>query len=602
MQAMVLAAGMGRRMGKYTAENTKCMIEVGGVTLIKRVVSALKKAGINHLIMVIGYEGDKLRKYIDENITDMTVEYIYNYDYETTNNIYSLYMARDYLTRDDTILLESDLVFEDTIIKRLVDEPDENVVVVAKYEQWMDGTMVVLDNNNNIRDFIDKLQFKYEDVNNYYKTVNIYKFSKEYSQNQYIPFLEAYIKAYGSNQYYEQVLKALAHIRSAELKAMVLGREKWYELDDSQDYDIADTIFADEKNVLSKYERHFGGYWRFPRLVDFCYLVNPFYPPKKMVNQMKYFFDDLLTQYPSGMSIQKLNAGSMFDIDEDYLLVGNGAAELISALGRCVSGNMLIQIPTFNEYHRCFSNCNFIKIDGSKLDYRLIASEYINRLDECDMVVIINPDNPSGSFLTYDELEPILIACKDKNKLCIIDESFVDFAEKDIRYTLLKEDILDKYPNLIVVKSISKSYGIPGIRLGVLATSNKEMLQKIRYALAIWNINSFGEYYLQIQRLYKASFVESCNKIGEERARFISELSKFKQLRVFPSQANYIMCEVLGELSSKDLATKLVVNYDILIKNLSNKEGFENKSYIRVAVKNQEDNDKLINALKDIFN
>ena len=601
MQAMILAAGMGRRMGKYTAENTKCMINVGGRTLIQRVVEALKSSGIHRLIMVIGYEGDKLRDYINCNITDMEVEYVYNHNYDTTNNIYSLYMAREYLKQDDTILLESDLVFEGSIINRLVQEKNENVVVVAKYEQWMDGTMVTIDRNRNILDFVDKGQFRYDEVDSYYKTVNIYKFSKAYSTNQYLPFLEAYIKAYGTNQYYEQVLKALAHIRSSELKAMILDKEKWYELDDAQDYDIANTIFADDSQILMKYERHFGGYWRFPRLVDFCYLVNPFYPPQKMINQMTYFFKDLLTQYPSGLMIQKLNASSMFDINEDYLMVGNGAAELISALGRVVSGNMLVQVPTFNEYIRCFKNCDISTIDGGKWGYKLATEEYLKKIPGCSVVMIINPDNPSGSFLKYEDICLILDEC-DKNKaLCVIDESFIDFADESIRYTLLDDSILERYPNLIVIKSVSKSYGVPGIRLGVLASSNVNLLYKIRSELAIWNINSYAEYYLQIQRLYKSSYRISCNKVGTQREYLTEELSKIKQLKVYPSQANYIMCELTGNMSSVELATELMKKYNILIKDLSKKEGFDGKPFIRVAVRNEEDNSLLIHALMDVI-
>lgn len=140
--------------------------------------------------------------------------------------------------------------------------------------------MVLLDAKRNIIDFVDKTQFRYEDVDRYYKTVNIYKFSKEFAANQYIPFMEAYLKAYGTNQYYEQVLKILAHIRNSELKAFLLSNENWYEVDDAQDLDIANTMFADQDTVLKKYERHYGGYWRFPKVKDYCYLVNPYYPPK----------------------------------------------------------------------------------------------------------------------------------------------------------------------------------------------------------------------------------------------------------------------------------------------------------------------------------
>ena len=183
----------------------------------------------------------------------------------------------------------------------------------------------------------------------------------------------------------------------------------------------------------------------------------------------------------------------------------------------------------------------------------------------------------------------------------MVDESFIDFADQEIRYTLLKEDILDKYPQLIVIKSVSKSYGVPGLRLGVMATANSEIKEQMLENMAIWNINSFAEYYLQIQRLYKSSYVASCNKIAEQRAYMLQELRKIECLKVYSSQANYIMCKVDGKLSSKELAARLLKEYNILIKDLSDKKGFSKKSFIRVAVKNVEENQYFLNSLKEII-
>lgn len=600
MQALMLAAGMGRRMGKYTENYTKCMVTVSGKTLLERAVEALKIAGIDKLIMVIGYEAERLREYVTSKNFDISIEYVYNYDYETTNNIYSLYLAKDYLRKDDTILLESDLIFDSNIIKDVVNSEQKNMVVVAKYEQWMDGTMVVLDRKMHIMDFVDKTKFCYQDVQNYYKTVNIYKFSKEFSENQYIPFLEAYLKAYGTNQYYEQVLKIFAHIRNSELSAYILGNENWYEIDDAQDLDIASTIFAEDNKILKKYELHFGGYWRFPKVKDYCYLVNPYYPPEKMVNQITYFFKELLTQYPSGMDVQKLNAASMFEVDEDYLLVGNGAAELINVLGKVLEGRLSVCIPTFNEYVRCFTKCTIREIDSAANDYQYNVEQLLEETNHTDNLLIINPDNPSGAFLEYEEVIRLLDACEDKGVNLILDESFIDFADKNIRYSLIKESILKKYKCLIAIKSVSKSYGVPGLRLGIVATGNKELQNKIRENMAIWNINSFAEYYLQIQRLYKRDYVIACNKIAEQRRYMLEKLKEIEAIKVYPSQANYIMCEVSGNINSGRLAALLIKKYNILIKNLSGKKGFQKKSFIRLAVKNQADNEMLISAIKEL--
>lgn len=600
MQALMLAAGMGRRMGKYTQAMTKCMIEVGGRTLLERAVEALKEAGIQKFVMVVGWECEKLIEYIQTHITDMEFIFVYNHDYAVTNNIYSLYLARDYLMEDDTILLESDLVYDKDLIRRIVESPEENLVAVAKYEQWMDGTVATLTSEGTVKDFIEKKDFQYTDVDKYYKTVNIYKFSRQFSAREYLPFLGAYIESYGQNQYYETVLKAIAHISTARLQAYILKDITWYEIDDAQDLDIANTLFAKEEDKLLAYERHYGGYWRFPGLKDFCYLVNPYFPPAKMRDQMKYFYDPLLTQYPSGMNIQKLIAGKMFQLDEEYLLVGNGAAELINVLGRIIQGRAVVSLPAFNEYIRCFRDCEMIVVSALETDFQPDFPRLLASASKGDTLLLINPDNPSGSFVPKQEMLQLLEECKKKEIRCVVDESFVDFAEKELRYTLLKEEILTKYPNLVVIKSISKSYGVPGLRLGILATADQELLLQTKEYLPIWNINSFGEYFLQIYSLHSEQYLQACDSIAKERKWLSEELEKLPFLRVFPSQANYIMCQVKEPYKSKKLATQLLLEANLLIKDLSEKTGFQGGQYIRVAVKDREENEMLIEALREM--
>lgn len=530
----------------------------------------------------------------------MDFEFIHNFDYAKTNNIYSLYLAKDQLCRDDTILLESDIIFDKTLIRRMVESPEKNLVAVAKYEHWMDGTVTTLGNDGTIQSFINKKDFSYNDASQYYKTVNIYKFSREFSENQYLPFLEAYIKAYGKNQYYEAVLSTVAHLENAQLKAYILKGENWYEIDDAQDLDIANTLFADRSDRLFRYEYRYGGYWRFPGLKDFCYLLNPYFPPNKMIEQMKYFFNPLLMQYPSGMSVQKLLTGKMFSTEENYLLVGNGSAELIEALGCSLSGKLAISVPAFNEYIRCFSNCEIAPIYSEENDFQLNASQLIKAARDSDILAMINPDNPSGSFLVYDEVIDILEACKHSGTICIIDESFIDFAEGDKRFELISNKLIEEYPRLIVIKSISKSYGVPGLRLGVLACSDTELVSSLKRNMPIWNINSFAEYFLQIFSLYKADYLSACDKISAQRSLLMSELEEIPCLKVYPSQANYIMCEITDNFTAKELATRLLDEYKLLIKDLSQKDGFNSRNFIRVAVKNEEENNSLISALNAV--
>ncbi|NLZ53421.1 MAG: phosphocholine cytidylyltransferase family protein, partial [Thermoanaerobacteraceae bacterium] len=260
MQAIILAAGMGKRLKELTNDCTKCMVKVNGVTLIERMLAQLDKLKLSGIVIVIGYQGDKLVEFIESLSIKTPITYVRNDIYYKTNNIYSLYLARNYLLQEDTLLLESDLIFEDAVLEKILRDPYPSLALVAKYESWMDGTVVTLDEDRNIKDFLSKKQFKFADIKNYYKTVNIYKFSKEFSTTHYVPFLEAYSKALGDNEYYEQVLKVIALLEKPEIKASILEKESWYEIDDVQDLDIAESIFANSPGEkLAKIQSRYGG-------------------------------------------------------------------------------------------------------------------------------------------------------------------------------------------------------------------------------------------------------------------------------------------------------------------------------------------------------
>ena len=288
MQLVILAAGMGKRLKTLTEHNTKCMIKVNGITLIERMLCQLDNKNLSKIIIVVGYKSKELIEFIKTLKIKTPIIYLKNNIYYKTNNIYSLALAKKYLEKEDTLLFESDLIFEDSVIDELLNDKYDTLALVDKYESWMDGTCLKLDENNYIESFISNKNFKNEDVKKYYKTVNIYKFSKHFSKTHYVPFLEAYCKALGNNEYYEQVLKVIAMLDNPEIKAKKLNGQLWYEIDDIQDLDIASSIFTNsKKEKLSVLKNRYGGYWRYPKLLDFCYLVNPYFPSQRLINEIK---------------------------------------------------------------------------------------------------------------------------------------------------------------------------------------------------------------------------------------------------------------------------------------------------------------------------
>lgn len=604
MQAIILAAGMGRRLGEYTRDNTKCMLPVNGVRLIDRVLGQLSQLGLSRVVIVVGYKGQNLIDYIGHRYDDrLKIEYVNNPVYDKTNNIYSLSLAKEKLQEDDTLLIESDLIFDDSLFRMIMDNPYPNLALVDKYETWMDGTMVRIDEDNNIVNFIPKKAFKYKDVDSYYKTVNIYKFSREFSQNKYVPFLEAYSKALGNNEYYEQVLRVITLLDNAELKALpITNGAKWYEIDDVQDLDIAETLFADKDEFMYRYNMRFGGHWRFPKLLDFCYLVNPYFPTAHMKDELRANFDILLSEYPSGMYVNSLIAAKYFDIRQKYTVVGNGAAELIKSLMERVEGRIGVVYPTFQEYPNRKEQTEIIGFTPDNADLTYTADDLIRFYADKQLstLLLINPDNPSGNFIPMVDVLRLATWCKERGIFFVVDESFVDFSEDFRNNSLLHNEILQAYPNLAVMKSISKSYGVPGLRLGILASSDEELINWMKHDVSIWNINSFAEFYMQIFGKYQKDYDRACQKFIAERERFMARLTDIPFLRVIPSQANYFLCQITEKYTSEELTRRLLMDFNILIKDCDNKDGLKNKNYVRIAVRDQKDNDTLVEALKTL--
>ncbi len=603
MQAIILAAGMGRRLGELTQGNTKCMISVNGVRLIDRMLSQLAALNLNRVVIVVGYKGQELVDYIGHRYDDqLKIEYAWNPVYDKTNNIYSLSIVKQQLQEDDTLLIESDLIFDDAMFRMILSNPYPNLALVAKYETWMDGTMVRIDADNNIVNFVPKKAFNYDEVDTYYKTVNIYKFSREFSEQVYVPFLDAYCRVMGNNEYYEQVLRVITLLDKADLKALPIGKERWYEIDDVQDLDIAENLFAHEHERLGKYNKRYGGYWRFPKMLDFCYLVNPYFPPKRMKDELRANFDVLLTEYPSGMAVNSLLAGKYFGIRQEFVVVGNGAAELIKSLMAQIQGKIGVVFPTFEEYPNRIDRSRIVTFVPDNSDFRYTADDLKQFFakQEINTLLLINPDNPSGNFIPKDEVLALAGWCNERNIQLVVDESFVDFTDDYATSSLLKNEILLAHNNLVVIKSISKSYGVPGLRLGIMASSNVELIAYVKKDVAIWNINSFAEFYMQIFNKYEHIYKAACAKFLDERRRFESNLKQISYLRVIPSQANYFLCEVTRRFSAHELTEILLNRFDILIKDCNNKTGLAGKNYIRVAIRNSEDNDTLITALKEL--
>jgi len=599
MRAIILAAGMGKRLGAYTREGTKCMVEVNGKALIDHALEAIEGAGILEVTIVVGYRKDRLIAHIGERYPRLSIDYVANDIYDKTNNIYSLWIARDRMAADDILLLESDLIFDPDLLRQVLADPSPNLAVVSRFESWMDGTVTMLDDDKRIVSVIDKAHFRWKDVGDYFKTVNIYKFSREFSKRYYLPFLDAWLAAFGDNVYYEQVLKVLAFLEDIDLKGFKVKGRRWYEIDDPHDLRVAETLFSSRAEKLDRMNARYGGYWRFPAVRDFCYLVNPYFPTRQLTKEIRSSFSDLMSHYPSGAVVQSQLAAKVFGVAEEQVVLGNGAAELIDRLFKFLPGRVAGTLPGFNEYPARIGAERFEAIEVGTKDFAYGVEDFLSAFDRGAVAaVLVNPDNPSGRLMPEREVRRLVAESLKRGTQIVVDESFVDFSARAERFTLLDEEYLRANPQLIVIKSVSKSYGVPGFRLGVLATGNIELAAKIRTDLPVWNINSFGEFFLQIVDKYKADYRHACDLIAAERERFAEALRASGHFDVYPSAANYLLCRLRGAETARALAEELLDKHRVLIKDLTGKRGFPPGNYIRVAVRDRDDDDYFLASLE----
>ena len=337
-------------------------------------------------------------------------------------------------------------------------------------------------------------------------------------------------------------------------------------------------------------------------MLDFCYLVNPFFQSSRIMDELEANFRTLVSEYPSGMKVNSLLASKCWRVNEEYIVPGNGAAELIKVLMDLLPGKLGVTRPTFEEYPNRKDKGSLVPFFPDNDEFRYTAADLISHFSshKVDSLVLINPDNPSGNLIPFDGVLELAGWCEKNGVRLIVDESFLDFSEDWKTSSLIHNDIQEAYPHLVVIKSISKSYGVPGLRLGILCSADKDLISNIKKEVSIWNINSIAEFFMQIFSKYESDYEKACAKFVEERKEFEKGLREIPFLRVIPSQANYFLCEILPPFTANQLVLTMLRRFNILTRDCSSKIGLVGKQYLRISIRDHKDNSKLLDAFKQI--
>ena len=353
-----------------------------------------------------------------------------------------------------------------------------------------------------------------------------------------------------------------------------------------------------------KYEfisKQHGGYYRHD-FTDHAYLYNLYFPPKAVLTHLKDNIDDIVLNYPMAQKELAELIGEIIEQATERIVVGNGAAELIKILSGHLAKKIIVPVPSFNEYANAAPEGKVVEFPlefpSFQLDIEKFAAEAIKV--GADVAVVVSPNNPTSMVVPKADLIRLAKKLEKRNCILIIDESFLDFTENKEQISLEKD--IGMYPNMAIIKSMSKAYGICGLRIGYLLTANLEFAAKVRDGIHIWNINGFAEEFLRILPQYKQEFEDSCEKVMTDRDLFYENLCTIEGLTVFKPDANYIFCRLPDTaLSGPEVTKRLFIEHNIYIKESSGKTQPDASRYIRIASRTNEENNQLIDALKSVM-
>jgi len=360
----------------------------------------------------------------------------------------------------------------------------------------------------------------------------------------------------------------------------------------------------DYNNPSEKYDyisgQH-GGYYRHD-FIDHAYLYNLYFPPEEVFTCFKNKIHDLVLNYPVAQDVLARLVGNLIDQPPERIVVGNGAAELIKIVSGQISNKLIVPVPSFNEYVNAAPQGRAMEFPlewpSFQLDVDKFAAHAIKT--NADIAVVVTPNNPTSMAVPKQDLMRLAEKLADHDCLLIIDESFIDFTEDPDQLSM--ENEIEKYPNIVIFKSMSKAYGICGIRIGYLVTTNLKFASAVRKGVHIWNINGFAEEFLRILPDFHGEFIKSCNQVKKDRDKLYESLNAFSPLTVYKPDANFIFCRLPDDgLSAPQLTEKLFVDHNMYIKHCQGKTMPHGDQFVRIASRTEQENTHLVDALASIL-
>jgi len=344
-----------------------------------------------------------------------------------------------------------------------------------------------------------------------------------------------------------------------------------------------------------------GGYYRHD-FIDHAYLYNLYFPPEAVFTNLKDQIHDIVLNYPIAQNALAGLIGKLIDQPAEKIVVGNGAAELIKIVSGHIAGKLIVPVPSFNEYANAAPSGRVIEFPLEFPSFRLDVDKFAAKAIrvKADVAVVVTPNNPTSMLIPGSDLVRLAQKLGNHDCMLIIDESFIDFVHNSAQTTL--ENEIERYPNIVIFKSMSKAYGICGLRIGYMLTANSAFAEAVRNGVHIWNINGFAEEFLRLLPDYRQEFIDSCKQVRKDRDKLYENLCAVEGLTVYKPDANFVFCRLPDHAQSAPFVTRsLFIEHNMYIKHCKDKTLPDSDRYIRIAGRTQTENRKLVRALANII-
>ncbi|MGH9918936.1 MAG: aminotransferase class I/II-fold pyridoxal phosphate-dependent enzyme, partial [Nitrososphaerales archaeon] len=474
-------------------------------------------------------------------------------------------------------------------MESLVANPESNVALLDRYRSGMDGTVVSVEDGFVSQVFPPRLQGSDFSFRDKYKTLNVYKFDRTFCDSTLRPFLNVYANSVDDNCYYEVVLGMLSSAPRHRIAGQVVAGSSWVEVDDPNDLATARFQFEPDERA-AVLDRARGGHWNFD-LLDFSFMRNAHFPTAGILSALRHALPELVQDYGSSQQVLNEKMSYFLRCRPDRLQVVHGASQLYPILGQLWAGcSTAIPRPTFGEYEKTFA---ISRVYRDAPGVGVEPDELQAAAEAADILVVVNPNNPTGTTMSTADLYDL--ARRRSGTTLLVDESFLLFSGQPSIVDLLERQPLD---NVVVLTSLSKALGVPGLRLGFLYSANSNLVQDVGRALPIWNLSSPAECLLELLLKFRPDLERSIALTIEDRQRFRQRLMDSPIVDHVNGSGGTFLLVTLASADGRvaaEVRRELLARDSIEVKDVTGR--FEDRRpRLRLGVRTASENDRLITA------